>query len=119
MRAKSVVYTRQRKKKIFKIAKGYYSNRRNRWRQVMQQVERSLRYAYRDRKDLKGNIRALWILRINAAVRKFGLSYSQFMAGLKKANIVLNRKMLSEIAIHDEPLLERIAQQSKAALSSN
>lgn len=119
MRVKSGVYTRQRKKKVFKISKGYYSNRGNRWRQAIQQVDRSLRYAYVGRKDLKGNMRALWILRINAAVRKFGLSYSQFMAGLKKANILLNRKMLSELAIHDSSLLERIAQQSKAALSSN
>ncbi len=117
MRVKSGVYTRQRKKKVFRISKGYYSNRGNRWRQAIQQVDRSLRYAYRDRKDFKGEMRGLWILRINAAVRKFGLSYSQFMAGLKKANILLNRKMLSELAIHDFSLLERIAEQSKTALA--
>lgn len=118
MRVKSGVYTRQRKKKVFRIAKGYYSNRRNRWRQTIQQVERSLQYAATDRKDRKGDIRRLWITRINAATRMAGLSYSQFIAGLKKSNIQLNRKMLSELAIHDAPLFEQIVQQSKSALGA-
>jgi len=117
MRVKSGVYTRQRKKKVFRIAKGYYSNRRNRWRQTIQQVERSLRYAYRDRKDRKGEFRQLWIARINAATRMFGLSYSQFIAGLKKSNIILNRKMLAELAVNDVPLFEQIVQQSRSALN--
>lgn len=117
MRVKSGVYTRQRKKKVFRIAKGYYSNRRNRWRQAIQQVEKSLRYAYRDRKDRKGEFRQLWIARINAATRMSGLSYSQFIFGLKKAKIALNRKMLSELAIHDSPLFQQIVQQSKSAQS--
>ena len=116
MRVKSGVYTRSRKKKIFRISKGYYSNRGNRWRQVIQQVDRSLRYAYRDRKDRKGDFRKLWILRVNAAVRTFGMSYSQFISGLKKANIALNRKMLAELAIHDSTALEQIVQKSKSAL---
>jgi len=118
MRIKSGVYTRQRKKKAFRIAKGYYSNRRNRWRQTIQQVERSLQYAYRDRKDRKGDFRNMWIARINAATRPLGISYSQFISGLKKSNIQLNRKMLSELAIHDAALFEQIVQQSISALGT-
>src|SRR3990167_333225 len=114
MRVKSGVYTRQRKKKLFRISKGYYSNRGNRWRQALQQVKRSLRFAYRDRKDRKGEFRQLWIVRINAAVRKHGLSYSQFIAGLKKSNILLNRKMLAELAVVDAPLFQQIVQQSNS-----
>lgn len=116
MRVKSGVYTRQRKKKVFRISKGYYQNRNNRWRQAIQQVERSLQYAYRDRKDFKGDIRRLWITRINAGVRIYGLSYSRFMQGLKKSNILLNRKMLADLAVNDAPLFQQIAEQSKAAL---
>ena len=118
MRIKSGVYTRQRKKKVFRLAKGYYANRRNRWRQVMQQVERSLRYSYVGRKDVKGEFRQLWIARINAAVRPAGISYSQFISGLKKSNILLNRKMLSELAISDMPLFQQIVQQSISALKA-
>ena len=118
MRIKSGVTTRQRKKKAFRLAKGYYSNRRNRWRQTIQQVERSLQYSYRDRKDRKGEFRRLWIARINAATRPLGLSYSQFIAGLKKSNILLDRKMLSELAINDAPLFEQIVLQSKSALGT-
>ena len=118
MRVKSGVYSRQRKKKVFRIAKGYYSNRRNRWRQTIQQVEHSLRYAYRDRKDRKGEFRQLWIARLNAAVRNYGLSYSQFIAGLKKSNILLNRKVLAEVAISDAPIFQQIVLQSKSAFAS-
>lgn len=116
MRVKSGVYTRARKKKLFRISKGYYSNRNNRWRQALQQVERSLVYAYRDRKDRKGEFRSLWIIRLNAAARMFGLSYSQFIRGLKKANISLNRKMLAELALKDMPVFEQIVQKAKTAL---
>jgi large subunit ribosomal protein L20 len=118
MRVKSGVYTRQRKKKIFKITKGYYSNRNNRWRQAVQQVAKSLKYAYTGRKDKKGDFRELWIIRINAGVRPFGMSYSQFIAGLKKSNILLNRKMLAELAISDAAMFERIVRQSQSALGS-
>lgn len=112
MRVKSVVYTRQRKKKIFRIAKGYYANRGNRWRQVKQQVARSLRFAYRDRKDRKGEFRQLWIARINAAARPYGLSYSRLINGLKKSNIILNRKMLSELAVNDASVFQQIVQKT-------
>ena len=118
MRIKSGVYTRQRKKKSFRISKGYYSNRGNRWRQAMQQIEKSLKYAYRDRKDRKGEFRQLWIARINAATRMEGLSYSQFISGLKKSNIILNRKMLAELAVKDSALFSQIVQQSKSALGN-
>ena len=101
MRIKSGVSTRQRKKKYFKLAKGYYSNKRNRWRAVIQQVEKSLVHAYTGRKDKKGEYRSLWITRINAACRENNLSYSKFIAGLKKNGITLNRKMLSEMAVRD------------------
>lgn len=116
MRVKSGVYTRQRKKKAFRISKGYYSNRNNRWRQAIQQIEKSLRYAYRDRKDRKTDFRQLWITRINAATRPFGMSYSRFISGLKKSNIQLNRKMLAELALTDTAAFEQIVQQSKSAL---
>jgi large subunit ribosomal protein L20 len=118
MRVKSGVYRRQRKKKVFRIAKGYYSNRRNRWRQVLQQVERSLRYAYTGRKDRKSDFRQLWIARINAGARTAGLSYSRFMSGLKKSNVILNRKMLAELAVKDAPLFNELIQLSKSALGS-
>jgi len=101
MRIKSGVSTRKHKKKTFRLAKGYYGNKRNRWRAVIQQVEKSLVHAYSGRKDRKGTFRTLWIARINAACRENGVTYSTFMAGLKKAGITLNRKMISEMAIHD------------------
>ncbi|MBI5631554.1 MAG: 50S ribosomal protein L20 [Elusimicrobia bacterium] len=101
MRIKSGVTTRQHKKKKFKLAKGFYSDKRTRWRQVLQQVQKSLATAYVGRKDRKGEFRSLWIERINAACRQNDTSYSRFMAGLKKAGVNLNRKMLSEIAVRD------------------
>jgi len=101
MRIKSGVRTRAHKKKYFKRAKGNYSAKRSRWRMVKQQVEASMHRAYSGRKDRKGDFRSLWIQRINAACREHGTSYSQFMAGLKKAGVLLNRKMLSEMAVRD------------------
>jgi large subunit ribosomal protein L20 len=117
-RVKSGVTTRQRKKKIFKIAKGYYYSKRSRWRQVVQQVERSLRFAYVGRKDRKGEFRALWIQRINAAARLNNLSYSQFIFGLKKAGIVLDRKVLADIAVVDPKAFQQLAETAKAAAHS-
>lgn len=113
-RVKSGVTTRQRKKKTFRIAKGYYYSKRSRWRQVVQQVERSLRYAYVGRKDRKGDFRQLWIVRINAAARLNGLSYGQLINGLKKANIGLNRKMLAELAVSDQNAFKQVAELAKA-----
>lgn len=101
MRIKGAVYSRHRKKKIFKLAKGYYSDRGRRWRLVKQQVERSLRFSYRHRKEKKRVMRRLWIVRINAATRQAGLSYSRFISLLKKNNISLNRKTLAYLAVED------------------
>jgi large subunit ribosomal protein L20 len=117
MRAKSVVYTRQRKKKVFRRAKGYYATKKNRWRITIQQVEKSLRYAYVDRKDRKGNFRQLWIMRLNAAARAEGMSYSRFISGLRKANILIDRKMLAEMAVKDAAGFKQLAEISKSAVT--
>ncbi len=117
-RVKSGVTTRQRKKKTFKIAKGYYYSKRSRWRQVVQQVERSLRFAYVGRKDRKGDFRSLWIQRINAAARLNNLSYSKFINGLKKAGILLDRKMLAELAVVDAKAFTQLAETAKSAIAA-
>jgi len=117
-RVKSGVTTRQRKKKTFRIAKGSYFSKRSRWRQVVQQVERSLRYAYVGRKDRKGDFRSLWIQRINAAARMNDLSYSQFIYGLKKAGVGLDRKMLAELAVMDQGAFKQLAETAKAAVAA-
>src|SRR5256885_15720470 len=116
-RVKSGVTTRQRKKKTFRIAKGYYYSKRSRWRQVVQQVERSLRSAYVGRKDRKGDFRTLWIQRINAAARLNNLSYSKLIYGLKKAGVGLDRKMLAELAVVDEGAFKQLAEAARAAAS--
>ncbi len=116
-RVKNSVATHARRKKTLKLAKGYYGSKHSLYRTAHEQVMRSLRYAYRDRKQLKREMRKLWITRINAAARMHDLSYSQFMHGLKVANINVNRKMLSEIAIHDPKGFEVIANQAKEALA--
>ena len=115
MRIKSGVTTRRHKKKFFKLAKGNYSAKRTRWRMVKQQVEQSLNRAYMGRKDKKGDFRSLWIERINAACREQGTSYSRFMAGLKKAGVTLNRKMLSEMAVRDSGSFKELVGLAKGA----
>ncbi len=117
MRVKTSVAARQRKKKYFKLAKGYYSDKSRKWRQVKQQVERSLRFAYRDRKKRKRDFRTLWISRVNAAARENGIKYSQLIYALKLAQINLNRKQLAELAVNDAPLFAQIAQLAKEALT--
>lgn len=114
MRIKSGVTTRHHKKKKFKLAKGNYSAKRSRWRMVKQQVELSLNRAYMGRKDKKGDFRSLWIERINAACRENGMNYSTFIAGLKKAGILLNRKMLSEMAARDSASFKKLVELAKA-----
>ncbi len=108
---------RQSKVRWFKKVKGNRGSRRNHWRRVKETVYRAGVYAYRDRRQVKREYRALWITRITAAVRARGLSYSRFIAGLKAANIGLNRKMLSEIAIADPVAFDRIVDQAKQALA--
>ena len=116
MRIKYSVPRHKRKKRIFKLSKGFYSDKSRRLRMAIQQVKKSLTNAYEHRKDKKGDLRQLWITRINAAAREEGLSYSKFMNGLKKAAISINRKMLSEIAIRDPQSFTQIAELAKAAL---
>ncbi|MDR3243429.1 MAG: 50S ribosomal protein L20 [Elusimicrobiota bacterium] len=115
MRTKNAVYTRQKKKKVFRRAKGYYATKKNRWRMVKQQVARSLAYAYTGRKDNKANFRTLWIVRLNAAVREEGLSYNRFISGLKKANVIVDRKMLAEIAATDSVIFKQLVETAKNA----
>ncbi|MBI4064239.1 MAG: 50S ribosomal protein L20 [Elusimicrobia bacterium] len=115
MRIKGGVTTRRRKKKVFRIAKSYYSDRGRRWRLVKQQVERSLRFAYVARRKRKREYRRLWITRINAAVRQSGLSYSKFMNVLKKNNVDLNRKSLAELAVNDPKNFESLLALAKSA----
>ena len=100
-RSVNSVAKRARRKKILKQAKGYFGRRKNVWTVAKNAVEKGLQYAYRDRKTKKRNFRALWIMRINAASRMNGISYSQAINKFKKSNIDLNRKMLSQIAILD------------------
>ena len=114
-RVKTARTTRARHKKILKRAKGYYGAKHYRFRNANQAVMKSLRYAYVGRKDKKSNFRKLWITRINAAARMTGLTYSKLIAGLKKANVTINRKMLAEIAVTDEKAFKEIAEIAKKA----
>ena len=117
-RVTNAVASRARRKKVLKLAKGYFGSKHLLYRTANEQVMRSLRYAYRDRKQLKREMRKLWIARINAAARMNGLSYSKLMHGLNLANITINRKMLSEIAIHDAKGFTAICDQAKKALNA-
>ena len=107
--------TRARHKKVLKQAKGYYGAKHYRFRNANQAVLKSLSYAYVGRKDRKSDFRKLWIARINAAARMNGLTYSKLIAGLKKANVTINRKMLAEIAVNDEKAFAEIANIAKNA----
>ena len=114
-RVKSAMTTRARHKKVLKQAKGYYGAKHYRFRNANQAVLKSLSYSYVGRKDRKSNFRKLWIARINAAARMNGITYSKMIAGLKKANVTINRKMLSEIAINDPKAFTEIATIAKNA----
>ena len=115
-RVKGGTVTRKRRKKVLKLAKGYYGSKHTLFKVANQQVMKSLMYAYRDRRQKKRDFRKLWIARINAAARMNGLSYSRFMHGLKLAGIEVNRKLLSEIAIHDEKAFAELAEVVKKNL---
>lgn len=115
-RVKTGVVRRQAHKKVIKAAKGFRGRRKNTIRVAKQAVEKSLQYAYRDRRTKKREFRSLWIVRINAGVREHGMSYSTFMNGLKKAEIDVDRKVLAHIAMHDATAFEAIVKQAKAAL---
>ena len=107
------VASRHRRKKIMRLAKGYYGRRKNVWTVAKNAVEKGLTYAYRDRKVKKREFRALWIQRINAGAREHGLSYSQLMGGLKKAGIELNRKVLADLALNHPEAFKGIVEKAK------
>ncbi len=115
-RVKGAVATRKRRKKVLKLAKGYWGAKSKHFKMAKQAVMKSGNYAYIGRKHRKRDFRRLWITRISAACKMNGMNYSTFMNGLKKAGIQLNRKMLSEIAIFDEKAFTALVEQAKAAL---
>ena len=115
-RIKGAMMTRKRRNKTLKLAKGYWGSKSKHFKMAKQAVMKSGNYAYVGRKQKKREFRQLWITRISAACKMNGINYSQFMTGCKKAGITLNRKMLSEIAIHDAAGFTAIVEQAKAAL---
>ncbi|SRR5690554_2419504 len=115
-RVKGGTVTRKRRKRVLKLAKGYYGSKHTLFKTAKQQVIKSGQYAYRDRKQTKRNFRKLWIARINAAARLNGMSYSRLMHGLKLAGIQINRKMLADIAVNDEKGFANLVNQAKEAL---
>ena len=115
-RIKGALATRKRRKKILKLAKGYWGSKSKHFKMAKQAVMKSGNYAYIGRKQRKRDFRRLWITRISAACKMNGVNYSTFMNGLKKANVTLNRKMLSEIAIADAQAFKSLVEQAKAAL---
>jgi large subunit ribosomal protein L20 len=117
-RVKRSVHARKKRRKVLGQAKGYWGLKKSSYRYAKEQVEHSLHYAYRDRKNKKRTFRRLWIIRINAAARQNGLSYNQFMSGLRKAEIPLDRKVLAELAVNDPQAFGAIAQQAKSALEA-
>ena len=114
-RIKGAMMTRKRRKKTLKLAKGYYGSKSKHFKMAKQQVMKSGNYAFIGRKQKKREFRRLWITRINAACRAEGVSYSAFMNGLKKSGVELNRKMLSELAIHDPKSFSALVETAKAA----
>ena len=115
-RVKTGVVRRRRHKKILKLARGFYSARHKHFRKAKEQLERSLCYAFRVRKQKKRDFRKLWIVRINAACRINAISYSRFMFGLKKAGIALDRKILADIAMNEPQSFAKIVESAKKAL---
>ena len=115
-RVKRGVTARARHKKVFKQTKGFRGRRKNVYRVAKQALMKAGQYAYRDRRNKKREFRALWITRINAGAREAGITYSQFMAGLKKAAIDIDRKVLADLAVFDKPAFSRIVEQARASL---
>jgi len=112
-RTKRGSVARKRRKKILKLAKGYYGAKSKLFRVANQQILKSLSFAYRDRKQNKRDFRKLWIARINAAARNDGMSYSRFINGLKKADVQINRKVLADLAVHDKAAFSRLVEVAK------
>ena len=117
-RVKRGVTARARHKKVLDQAKGYRGRRKNVYKIAKEAVMRAGQYAYRDRRNKKREFRALWITRINAGAREEGVTYSQFMAGLKKAGIEVDRKVLADLAVFDKPAFGKIVEQAKASLGA-
>ena len=117
-RVKRGVTSHAKHKKVLKAAKGYYGRRKNTIRVAKQAVEKANQYAFRDRKRRKRTFRALWIQRLNAAVRQFDLTYSRFIAGLSKAGVTIDRKVLSDLAIREPAAFQVIVEKAKAALAA-
>ena len=115
-RVKTGVVRRRRHKKVLKLARGFFSARHKHFRKAKEQLERSLVYAFRDRRQKKRDFRRLWIVRINAACRLNDISYSRFINGLKKANIELDRKILANLAMNDAKTFTELAKKAEAAL---
>ena len=116
-RTKGGVVSRRRRNRVLKLAKGYFGSKHTLYKTAHEQVMHSLRYAYRDRKNNKRNFRKLWIIRINAASRANGLSYSQLMHGLKLANVDINRKMLADLAVNDLQMFVSLCEVAKKAIA--
>ncbi len=114
-RIKRAVTAQKKKRKVMKLAKGYWGAKSKQYRAATEQVRRSLRYAYIGRKLRKRDFRRLWITRINAAARLNGLSYSKFMSGLKKAGVTMNRKMLADLAVNDAAAFAKLVDLAKNA----
>ena len=117
-RVKRGVTAHAKHKKVYKAAKGYYGRRKNTIRAAKPAVEKAAQYAFRDRKRRKRTFRALWIQRLNAAVRPFGMTYSVFINGLSKSGITVDRKVLSDLAINEPAAFQAIAEKAKAALAA-
>jgi large subunit ribosomal protein L20 len=118
-RVKRSVHARKKRRKVLEEAKGYFGLKKSNYTYAKEQVERSLAYAYRDRKVRKREFRKLWIMRINAGARANGLSYNQFMAGLRAGNVELDRKILADLAVHDPAKFGEIVEQAKSALAAS
>jgi large subunit ribosomal protein L20 len=116
-RAKSTVPRRNRHRRVLKAAKGFWGRRSKWFRRANETLNRALRFAYRDRKAKKGDFRRLWIVRINAAARQNGMSYSQLIHGLQAANIEIDRKILADLAMNDPRAFTAIVQKAQAALN--
>ncbi|HRP04057.1 MAG: 50S ribosomal protein L20 [Opitutaceae bacterium] len=117
-RSTNAAASRRRRKKVLKYAKGYFGSKSKLFRYAKEAVQHAWQYAYRDRKKKKSEMRGLWIVRLNAACRNAGISYSRFIEGLKAAKIELDRKVLSDIAIRDEAAFNALVKQAKDALKN-
>ena len=117
-RVKGAMMTRKRRNKVMKLAKGYWGSKSKHYKMANQAVMKSLKYAYIGRKQKKRQFRQLWIARINAACKANGMNYSRFMNGIKKAGVTMNRKMLSEMAIHDPAAFTALVEKAKEALAA-